>query len=71
MRRVVIVGAGSINAWGVGVETFADGLRSARCGVGVLSLFDSTSYRSACAAEPETEQRRKAENDDLHDDPFP
>jgi 3-oxoacyl-[acyl-carrier-protein] synthase II len=51
MRRVVITGVGSINALGVGVEAFVDGLRGGRCGVGVLSLFDSTAYRSACAAE--------------------
>jgi 3-oxoacyl-[acyl-carrier-protein] synthase II len=51
MRRVVITGAGSINALGVGVEAFAGGLRDGRCGITKLSLFDSTAYRSSCAAE--------------------
>ena len=51
MRRVVFTGAGSINALGVGVEAFADGLRQGRCGIGSLSLFDGGSYRSSCAAE--------------------
>ena len=51
MRRVVITGAGSINALGAGVGAFADGLRNARCGIGALSLFDNRSYRSSCAAE--------------------
>ncbi len=51
MRRVAVVGAGSINALGVGVEAFADGLRNARCGIASLSLFDGNSYRSSCAAE--------------------
>lgn len=50
-NRVVITGAGTINALGVGVEAFADGLRTGRCGIGLLSLFDGTSYRSSCAAE--------------------
>jgi 3-oxoacyl-[acyl-carrier-protein] synthase II len=49
--RVVITGAGSINALGVGVDVFADGLRRGRCGIAALSLFDSTGYRSRCAAE--------------------
>ncbi len=49
--RVVITGAGSINALGVGVEAFAEGLRNARCGIGAVTLFDSGSYRSSCAAE--------------------
>ena len=49
--RVVITGAGSINALGVGTAAFADGLRHGRCGIGALSLFDAAGYRSACAAE--------------------
>ncbi len=51
MRRVVITGAGSINALGVGVEAFERGLREGRCGIGSISLFDSRAYRSSCAAE--------------------
>jgi 3-oxoacyl-[acyl-carrier-protein] synthase II len=51
MRRVVITGAGSVNALGAGVDAFEDGLRAARCGIGTLSLFDSAAYRSSCAAE--------------------
>ena len=74
MRRVVITGAGSINALGVGLEAFAEGLRSARCGIGTLSLFDGSPYRSSCAAEVSalavpawlpTAQARRASRSDL------
>ena len=51
MRRVAITGAGSINALGNGVEAFESGLRAASCAIGTISLFDSTGYRSTCAAE--------------------
>lgn len=51
MRRVVITGAGSINALGAGVPTFADGLRAARCGIGPLTGFDCSGYRTSCAAQ--------------------
>jgi len=49
--RVVITGAGSINALGEGVDAFADGLQRGRCGIAALSLFEAAAYRSACAAE--------------------
>ncbi len=51
LRRVVITGAGSINALGLGVPAFATGLRAARHGIGQLSLFDSTGYRTSYAGE--------------------
>ncbi|HVM96220.1 MAG TPA: beta-ketoacyl-[acyl-carrier-protein] synthase family protein [Candidatus Acidoferrales bacterium] len=51
MRRVVITGAGSVNALGVGVEAFANGLREARCAIETLSLFEAEGYRSICAAQ--------------------
>src|SRR5256885_4255975 len=51
MRRVVITGAGSVNALGEGVQAFADGLRAARCGIDTLTLFDSGGYRTSRAAE--------------------
>ncbi len=51
MKRIAITGMGSINALGVGVERFAEGLRAGRCGIGPLSLFPVTGFRSTCAAE--------------------
>jgi len=51
MRRVVITGAGSINALGVGVPVFAAALRASRCGIGALTLFDRDGYRTSCAAQ--------------------
>jgi 3-oxoacyl-[acyl-carrier-protein] synthase II len=49
--KVVITGAGSINALGVGVEAFARGLRESRSGIERLAIFDTASYRSSYAAE--------------------
>lgn len=51
MRRVVITGAGSINALGEGVAAFAAGLRAGRCGIAAVTVLESHGYRSACAAE--------------------
>lgn len=51
MRRVAITGFGSINALGRGAAAFADGLRGGRCGIGELSLFPSTGFRTTRAAE--------------------
>src|SRR5215472_7156382 len=49
--RIAITGYGSINALGVGVEAFAAALREGRCGIGELTLFPSTGFRSTVAAE--------------------
>ena len=51
MTRIAITGIGSINALGVGVAAFADGLRAGRCGIGALTRFPADGYRTACAAE--------------------
>jgi len=51
MRRVVITGAGSINALGNGTRAFAEALRNSRCGIAPLTLFDASGYRTSCAAE--------------------
>lgn len=50
-RRVVISGAGSVNALGTGVAAFARGLKEARCAIERVSLFDPSPYRSVLAAE--------------------
>lgn len=51
MSPVVITGAGSINALGVGVGAFAEGLRAGRSAIRPLSLFDTTGFRTRFAAE--------------------
>ncbi|HYD48816.1 MAG TPA: beta-ketoacyl-[acyl-carrier-protein] synthase family protein [Terriglobales bacterium] len=51
MRRVVVTAAGSINALGRGVAAFAAALREGRSGIGEISLFDPTGYRTRYAAQ--------------------
>jgi 3-oxoacyl-[acyl-carrier-protein] synthase II len=50
-RRIAITGVGSINALGTGVEVFAAALREGRCGIGELTVFPSTGFRTTLAAE--------------------
>ncbi len=50
-RRVVITGAGTINALGNGVAAFLEGLRSGRSGIGELTAFDSRGFRTKYAAQ--------------------
>jgi len=51
MTRIAITGIGSVNALGVGVEAFAEGLRSGRHGIGALTCLPDEGYRSTIAAE--------------------
>jgi 3-oxoacyl-[acyl-carrier-protein] synthase II len=49
--RIAITGIGSVNALGVGVDAFSDGLRSGRCAIGRLTQLPDEGYRSTIAAE--------------------
>lgn len=51
MRRVVVTGAGTINALGGGWRTFLAGLIEGRSGIGSVTLFDTSGYRCQIAAE--------------------
>jgi len=51
MSRVVITGLGSINAFGSGVDIFADALRSGRSAIRPSTRFDTHGYRTRYAAE--------------------
>ena len=51
MRRVVVTGAGTINALGGDWPTFLGGLTEGRSGIGPLTLFDTTGYRCRIAAQ--------------------
>ncbi len=48
---VVITGFGAVTPIGVGRDAFETGLRSGACGVGTVSRFDASAYRSQAAAE--------------------
>jgi len=49
-RRVVVTGMGAVNALGLNVEEFAEGLRSGRPGGGPITRFDASEapVRIAC-----------------------
>jgi 3-oxoacyl-[acyl-carrier-protein] synthase II len=73
-RRVAITGIGAQSALGNGREHVWQGLVEGRCGIGRVSLFDSTGYRSSAAAEisepvdgyfTPLEQRRLSRSDRL------
>lgn len=50
-RRVVITGLGAVTPIGVGVEAFFDALLAGTNGIGRVTRFDPTDYRSQLAAE--------------------
>jgi 3-oxoacyl-[acyl-carrier-protein] synthase II len=51
MRRIAITGLGSLNGLGAGIESFEEGLRFGRCGIGEITAFPADGYRSSIAAE--------------------
>jgi 3-oxoacyl-[acyl-carrier-protein] synthase II len=50
-RRVVVTGIGAVNAVGIGVPDFLDGLREGRPGGGPITQFDATSSPVKIACE--------------------
>ncbi len=50
-ERVVITGLGTVNALGKNTGDFARGLRNGICGIGPLTLFDTSPYRTHTGAE--------------------
>jgi 3-oxoacyl-[acyl-carrier-protein] synthase II len=50
-RRVAVTGIGLMSALGTTREAVWDGLVAGRCGVGTVSLFDASGFRSQRAAE--------------------
>lgn len=50
-RRVVVTGAGAITPLGLDVESTWEGMLAGRSGVGQISLFDATDYKTTIAAE--------------------
>lgn len=70
-RRVVVTGLGAVTSLGNDLATTWDGLVAGRSGIGPITLFDSTGYRTHVAAEvktlprvaPERVQRRLSRTD--------
>lgn len=50
-RRVVITGAGILSSIGIGKEEFWQGIRSNRCGIGPITLFNAESFAVRIAGE--------------------
>ncbi len=57
---VVVTGMGVVSPIGVGLREFEVGLRAGRCGVGTVTRFDASEYRSQAAAEIREDVRREA-----------
>lgn len=51
MRRVVITGAGAVTPIGTGKDAFWDALAEGRNGVGSITLFDASEYKTKIGAE--------------------
>lgn len=50
-RRVVITGMGAITPIGNNVDETWQGIKDKKCGIGEISLFDNTNFRTKVAAE--------------------
>lgn len=50
-RRVVITGAGVISPIGQSIEEFVQSVKEGKCGIGPITAFDNTGYRTKLAAE--------------------
>ena len=50
-RRVVITGTGVVSCVGNTVPTFWDSVVNGRCGIGPITLFDVSEYRTKIAGE--------------------
>jgi 3-oxoacyl-[acyl-carrier-protein] synthase II len=50
-HRVVVTGLGAVTPLGTGVKVFFDGLLAGRNGIGKITTFDVTDFRSKLAAE--------------------
>lgn len=50
-QRVVITGLGAVSPLGPTVSDLWEGIRNARCGIGPITAFDTTDYKTKLAAE--------------------
>ena len=49
--RVVVTGRGTVNAIATNVNAFANALKAGLCGIGPVTLFDTTDYRTHTGAQ--------------------
>ena len=50
-RRVAVTGIGAVTSIGSNVPEFWNALLEGRCGIGPVTLFDASTYRTQTAAE--------------------
>ncbi len=50
-RSVVVTGLGAVTSVGASLAATWDGLTNARCGIGPITIFDATGFRTCLAAE--------------------
>ena len=50
-RRVVVTGYGVLSCVGNDIETFWDALVNGKCGIGEITRFDTSAYRTRIAGE--------------------
>ena len=50
-RRVVVTGLGAVTPIGNDVESFWNGVKEGKVGIGPITRFDSTGYKATLAAE--------------------
>ena len=50
-RRVVVTGLGAVTPIGNDVESFWNGVKEGKVGIGPITRFDTTGYKATLAAE--------------------
>ncbi len=50
-RRVVVTGLGAVTPIGNDVESFWEGMKEGKVGIGPITRFDTTEYKVTIAAE--------------------
>ncbi|MDO4860193.1 MAG: beta-ketoacyl synthase N-terminal-like domain-containing protein, partial [Bacillota bacterium] len=51
IRRVVVTGMGAVTPLGLNLADSWDGLLAGKCGIGLITQFDTTEYKAKVAAE--------------------
>ena len=59
LKRVVVTGLGTVNAVARSASSFSAALRAGHCGIGPVSVFDPTEFRSQTGGEVRDFQPRQ------------